>query len=164
MPDKAGGPCQAPGEEVGTFCGETLSSCWYGKARQGIHFCSIHRAAWNDFRQHGATEAAEEATVLREADEFLGSRYCEPSIMESKQRRNKVGKSTLQFCVQGTFNCAQDDERGETDARWQTLDELLEAGCSREEFNGLCAAHVTQLQKTMRQDAKRFKTALELVL
>ena len=29
--------------------------------------------------------------MLTEADEFLGIRYCEPSRMESKQRRNKVG-------------------------------------------------------------------------
>ena len=112
MPDKAGGPCQAPGEEVGTFCGETLSSCWYGKARQGIHFCSIHRAAWKDIRRHGATEAAEEATVLTEADEFLGTRYCEPSRMESKQRRNKVGLTShlTSSVVIGTLRLAQNTE------------------------------------------------------
>ena len=93
---------------------------------------------------------------------MLGTRYCEPSRMKPKQRRNEVKKDTLQFCVQGTFNCGEDDDRGETDTRWQTLDELVEAGCSREEFEELCAAHVKQLQKTMKRDAKRFKTASEL--
>ena len=78
--------------------------------------------------------------------------------MQPKQRRNEVGKSALQFCVQGTFNCAQDDERGEKDSRWLTLDELVEADCSREEFNDFCATYVKELQKTMKKDAKRFKS------
>ena len=79
--------------------------------------------------------------------------------MQPKQRRNEVGKSALQFCVQGTFNCAQDDERGEKDSRWLTLDELVEADCSREEFNDFCATRYVRqgaLQKTMKKDAKRF--------
>ena len=97
------------------------------------------------------------------ADELLGTRYCEPTRMNRKQRRNTVEKSTLQYCVQGTFNCEDGDERGEPDARWQTLDELIEAGCCREKFIDLCATHVKQLQKTMTQDAKRFKTAAELI-
>ena len=42
----------------------------------------------------------------------------------------------------------QDDERGEKDSRWLTLDELVEADCSREEFNGFCATYVKELQKT----------------
>ncbi len=88
--------------------------------------------------------------MLTVAGELLGTRYCEPSRMMPKQRRNTVEKSTPQYCVQGTFNCAQDDKRGEKDARWQTLDELLEADCSREEFHDLCATHVTQLQRTMK--------------
>ena len=67
----------------------------------------------------------------------------------------------MQFCVQGTFNCAQDDERGETDVRWQTVDELVEVKCSREDFNELCAKHMQQLKKTMVAHAKRFKTAAE---
>ena len=54
MPDKADGPCQAPGEELGTFCGETLSSCWYGKVKKGTHFCSIHCAAWEVGRLQAA--------------------------------------------------------------------------------------------------------------
>ena len=80
--------------------------------------------------------------------------------MARKQRRNKVekGASTLQFCVQGTFNCAQDDECGEPDTRWLTLDELVKAGCSRQEFNGFCATYVKELQETMKKDAKRFKS------
>ena len=163
MPQHERGPCQAPGEENGDICGETWSSCWYGAARKGIHFCASHRAAWQDFKQNGAaTEQSEEATVLTVADELLGTRHCEPTRMNRKQRRNTVKKSTLQYCVQGTFNCEDGDERGEPDARWQTLDELIEAGCCREKFIDLCATHVKQLQKTMTQDAKRFKTAAEL--
>ena len=154
------GPCQGPGEEDGTLCGETLSTFWYGKSRQGVHFCSNHRAAWEQFKLNGTAEKADEATVLTEVDELLGTRYCEPSRMARKQRRNEVGKdaSSLQFCVQGTFNCAQDDERGEPDTRWLTLDELVEAGCSRKEFNDFCATYVKMLQETMKKDAKRFKS------
>ena len=159
MPQTERGPCQAPGEETGDICGQTLSSCWYGAAREGIHFCSSHRAAWKDFKRNGAaTEQSEEATVLTVVDELLGTRYCEPSRMKPKQRRNTVLKSTLQYCVQGTFNCEDGDERGEPDARWQTVDELVEADCSLEEFNKLCSAHVRELQKTMKHDAKRFKS------
>ena len=158
MPEAQRGPCQGPGAEDNTLCGETWSSCWYGKARQGVHFCSNHRAAWQQFRLNGATVRADEATVLTEVDELLGTRYCEPSRMQPKQRRNEVGKSALQFCVQGTFNCAQDDERGEKDSRWLTLDELVDADCSREEFNDFCATYVKELQKTMKKDAKRFKS------
>ena len=75
-----------------------------------------------------------------------------------------MGKSAMQFCVQGTFNCAQDDERGETDARWLTLDELVEADCSREEFNAFCVAYVKVLQETMKKDAKRFKSVVTVYL
>ena len=46
------------------------------------------------------------------ADELLGTRHCEPTRMNRKQRRNTVEKSTLQYCVQGTFNCEDGDERG----------------------------------------------------
>ena len=101
----------------GTLCGEMMSSCWYGQGKLGVHFCSNHRAAWEDFRRNGATEKADEATTLTEVDELLGSWYCEPSRMERTWRRNEVGKSTLQFCVQGTFNC-EDDALGEIDAQW----------------------------------------------
>eukprot|EP00964_Phaeocystis_antarctica_P118794 scaffold82531_cov56-Phaeocystis_antarctica.AAC.1 len=74
---------------------------------------------WQDFKQNGAAiEQSEEATVLTVADELLGTRYCEPTRMNRKQRWNTVEKSTLQYCVQGTFNCEDGDERGEPDARW----------------------------------------------
>ena len=69
MPETERGPCQGPGAEDNTLCGETWSSCWYGKARQGVHFCSNHRAAWQQFRLNGATEEADEATVLTEVDD-----------------------------------------------------------------------------------------------
>ena len=158
------GPCQGPGEEDGTLCGETLSTFWYGKSRQGVHFCSNHRAAWEQFKLNGTAEKADETTALTMVDELLGTRYCEPSRMARKQRRNKVekGASTLQFCVQGTFNCAQDDARGEPDTSWLTLDELLESDCSREEFVELSAKYVEQLQKTFKQATKRFRTMAQV--
>jgi len=162
MPQSERGPCQGPGDAPGTLCGQTWSTCWYGAARKGIHFCSHHRRAFEASKQNGAaTEEAEDATELAQVDELLGTRYCEPSRMQPKQRRNTVGKSTLQYCVQGTFCCDEDDERGETDVRWQTVDELVEVKCSREDFNELCAKHMQQLKKTMVAHAKRFKTAAE---
>ena len=160
LPRERGGPCQAVDAEDNTLCGETWSTCWYGKTKKGVHFCSSHRGAWEQFKLNGTAEKADEATALTEVHDLLGTRYCEPSRMGRKQRRNEVGKdaSSLQFCVQGTFNCAQDDERGEPDTRWLTLDELVEAGCSRQEFNGFCATYVKELQETMKKDAKRFKS------
>ena len=96
---------------------------------------------------------------MTEIDEVLGTRYCEPTTMEPKERRNQVLMNTLQYNVQGTFNCAEDDERGHIDTRWQTLDELVESGCSKAEFEEMTAAHIKQLQKTFKRDAKRFRTA-----
>lgn len=64
MPETQRGPCQGPGAEDNTLCGETWSSCWYGKARQGVHFCSNHRAAWQQFKLNGAMEKADEVTVI----------------------------------------------------------------------------------------------------
>jgi len=43
---------------------------------------------------------------------------CEPTKMKPKERRNQVLMNALQYNVQGTFNCAEDDERGQTDTRW----------------------------------------------
>ena len=165
LPRERGGPCQAVDAEDNTLCGETWSTCWYGKAKQGVHFCSSHRRAWEQFKLNGTAEKADEATALTEVDELLGTRYCEPSRMARKQRRNKVekGASTLQFCVQGTFNCAQDDARGEHDMSWLTLDELSQSDCSREEFIELSAKYVEQLQKTFKQATKRFKTMAEVM-
>ena len=51
---------------------------------------------------------------------------------------------------------------GETDTRWLTLDELIEAACSREEFDDICKKYLQALKKTMESDAKRLKTAAEL--
>eukprot|EP00964_Phaeocystis_antarctica_P160475 scaffold132100_cov45-Phaeocystis_antarctica.AAC.1 len=42
----------------GDFCGKTWSSCWYGAARKGIHFCSSHRVAWQDFKRNGAADSS----------------------------------------------------------------------------------------------------------
>ena len=61
---------------------------------------------------------------------------------------------------QGTFNF-DDDARGHTDTRWQTLAELTEY-CSREDFEKLSGAYIKELQKTFRRDAKKFKTAAQL--
>ena len=96
---------------------------------------------------------------MTEIDELLGTRYCEPTKMKPKERRNQVLMNALQYNVQGTFNCAEDDERGQTDTRWQTVDELVESGCSQKEFDAMCDAHIKQLQKTFKRDAKRFKSA-----
>jgi len=82
--------------------------------------------------------------------------------MKAKQRRNKVETSTLEYCVQGTFACEVGDERGEIDTRWLTLDELIEAACSREEFEDIYKAHLKALKRTFESDAKRLKTAAEL--
>ena len=158
MPTKAGGPCQGPGGDgEGSICGVTESTCWYGK--RGHQFCSSHRAAWNHWKKSGAVEDDEEPSALTEIDTLLGTRYCEPSKMKPKERRNEVSMSVLQFNVQGTFNCDEDDERGHTDTRWQTLDELVESGCSKAAFQAMTAAHITQLEKTFKRDAKRFKSA-----
>merc|ERR1711865_325007 len=163
--EERGGPCQAVDAEDNTLCGETWSTCWYGKTKKGVHFCSSHRGAWEQFKLNGTAEKADEATALTEVHDLLGTRYCEPSRMARKQRRNKVekGASTLQFCVQGTFNCAQDDARGEHDMSWLTLDELSQSDCSREEFIELSAKYVEQLQKTFKQATKRFKTMAEVM-
>ena len=96
MPESQRGPCQAA-LESGNLCGVEWSTCWYGAARKGIHFCSLHRSAWQAFvaaKRNGAAAAAEaeEETVLHEVDYLLGTRYCEPSRMKAKQRRNKVEK------------------------------------------------------------------------
>ena len=64
MPETERGPCQGPGDEDGDLCGQTLSSCWYGKSRLGIHFCSNHRAAWEQFKLNGTAEKADKATAL----------------------------------------------------------------------------------------------------
>ena len=93
-------------------------------------------------------------------DELLGTRYCEPAKMKRKERYNEVKKTELQFCVQGTFNY-EDDARGHTDTRWQTLEELKES-CSREDFEQAAAAYVKELQKIFKRDAKKFKTAAQL--
>ena len=166
MPESQRGPCQAA-LESGNLCGAEWSSCWYGAARKGIHFCSSHRSAWQAFvaaKRNGAAAAAEaeEETVLHEVDYLLGTRYCEPSRMKAKQRRNKVEKSTMEFCVQGKFACEVGDMRGEIDTRWLTLDELIEAACSREEFKNTYEAYLKALKKTFESDAKRLKTAAEL--
>ena len=100
--------------------------------------------------------------MLHEVDYFLGTRYCEPSRMKAKQRRNKVENSTLEFCVQGNFACEVGDQRGEIDTRWLAMDELIEAACSREEFEDAYKAYLKALKKTFERDAKRLKTAAEL--
>ena len=60
MPEYERGPCQAA-KENGDLCGVERSSCWYGAARKGIHFCARHRSAWNAFeagrRERGTVPA-----------------------------------------------------------------------------------------------------------
>ena len=152
-----GGPCCAPLEEGGT-CGVDLSSFWYGK--RGAKFCASHRAAWEKSKNGALAGNEEEPSELTEMDQLLGTRYCEPAKMKRKERYNDIPKKSLEFCVQGTFNF-DDDQRGHTDTRWQTLAELTEY-CSREEFERLSGAYVKELQKTFKRDAKKFKTAAQL--
>jgi hypothetical protein len=129
---REGGPCMARlgnGDNAPLCCHEGLSSTWYGKS--GHQFCGSHRAAWNRWKkEHGVEQEEEEPRYLTEMDELLGTRYCEPAEMKPDERFNDVTKSSLQFCVQGTFT-AESYTRGMVDTRWQTLEQLSES-CSRE--------------------------------
>ena len=142
------------------LCGyEGQSSTWYGK--RGHQFCGSHRAAWLHWRASGAGEESEEPQrYLTEMDELLGARYCDPDKMSTDDKFNDVKKSTLHFCVQGTFK-AEGYKRGPTDVRWQSLEQLTES-CSREDFERLYKKHLKDLEKTYKRDAKRFKTAAQL--
>ena len=75
--------------------------------------------------------------------------------MKCKHRYNDVSKTSLDFCVHGTFTC-EGVTNGEVDTRWQTLDKMAET-CSREDFDRL-----TALQKSFKAASERFKTATEL--
>ena len=66
----------------------------------------------------------------------------------------------LQLCVQGTF-IPDGYERGTTDTRWQSVDELM-ASISREDFDRLTSSYVKALQTSFKRDAKRFKSATQL--
>ena len=153
-----GGPCIAmvcddDGDEE--QCGACVSSFWYGK---GKTFCAAHRAAWQ--KSKAQAEDAEEPSYVSEADEVVGARYCEPSMMKPAERFNDVKKTALQLCVQGTF-IPDGYERGTIDTRWQSMEEL-QASISREDFERLTSDYVKELQKTFKRDAKRFKTAAQL--
>ena len=153
-----GGPCKAmvvddDGDEE--ECGVCISSCWYGK---GKTFCASHRAAWQ--KSKAQAEDAEEPSYVSEADEVLGARYCEPSMMKAPERFNDVKKTALQLCVQGTF-IPDGYERGTIDTHWQSMEEL-QASISLEDFERLTSNYVKELQKTFKRDAKRFKTAAQL--
>ena len=153
-----GGPCIAlvcdeDGDEG--QCGVYTSSCWYGK---GKTFCASHRTAWK--KSTAQAEDAEEPSYISEVDDVLGARYCEPSKMKPAERFNDVRKTVLQLCVQGTF-VPDGYERGTTDTRWQSVDELV-ASISREDFDRLTSAYVKALQTSFKRDAKRFKTAAQL--
>ena len=107
----------------------------------------------------------EEASLLTEMGELLGTRfnlnrYCEPTKMAAPEKYNDVKKNALQFCVQGTFT-PEGFQRGQTDTRWQSLEQLTES-CSREDFERLFKAHLKDLEKSFKRDAKRFKTAAQL--
>ena len=161
MPQRHGGPCQAPMEDgEGGICGyEGLSSTWYGK--RGRQFCGSHRAAWEHDRNDGdAAQGEEDASFVSEMDVLLGSRYCEPTKMSAPQKYNDVKTDALQLCVQGTFT-VEGYAKGRTDTRWQTIAELAES-CSREDFEQLSAAYIKELQKSFKRDAKRFKTRAQL--
>ena len=136
------------------------SLCFKLLVRQGqdYTFCAAHRAAWN--KSKAEAEDAEEPSYISEMDEVLGARYCEPSKMKPAERFNDVKKTVLQLCVQGTF-IPDGYERGTTDTRWQSVDELM-ASISREDFDRLTSSYVKALQTSFKRDAKRFKTAAQL--
>ena len=138
-------------------CGCTVSSCWYGV---GKTHCASHRAAWKRSRLGSDSASAESTSFCTEIDDVLGVRFCDPSKMKPPEKYNTVRKISLQYCVQGTFTYAG-YEKGTVDTRWQSVDELKES-CSREDFESECREIIKALQKTMKRDAKRFKTAAEL--
>ena len=153
-----GGPCLAmvvgdDGEDE--QCGVCISSFWYGK---GKTFCAAHRAAWQ--KSKAQPDDAEDPAYVSVVDEVLGSRYCEPANMKPAEKYNDVKKTALQLCVQGTF-VPEGYDRGCTDTRWQTMDELV-SSISREDFEQLFKAHLKDLEKSFKRDAKRFKTAAQL--
>ena len=157
-----GGPCIAKvvddDAEGGTReCGRSVSSCWYGK---GKLYCASHRTAWN--KSKAQADDAEEPSYLDDMIEVIGTRYCEPSKMKPAEKYNSIKKTSLQFCVQGTF-IPEGYERGTTDTRWQTVDELV-AAISREDFEDQSSEYmyIKELQKSFKRDAKRFKTAAQL--
>ena len=51
--------------------------------------------------------------MLYTIDKVLDTRRCEPATMMV----SKIKTSTMQLILQSTFNCADGDERGHTDAR-----------------------------------------------
>ena len=155
-----GGPCIAKvvddDAEGGTReCGRSVSSCWYGK---GKLYCASHRTAWN--KSKAQADDAEEPSYLDDMIEVIGTRYCEPSKIKPAGKYNSIKKTSLQFCVQGTF-IPEGYERGTTDTRWQTVDELV-AAISREDFEEQSSEYIKELQKSFKRDAKRFKTAAQL--
>ena len=161
MPRKDGGRCIAVVEEDSDGeeqqCGVTTSTSWYGK--RGFQFCASHRAAWNHWKadQSAAKEDdGEEPNYLTSMVDLVGTRFCEPSKMAKPARYNDIKKSALQFCVQGEFTC-EGYARGETDTRWQSLQQLSES-CSREAFTELTDGYIKELQKAFKQAAKRFKS------
>jgi hypothetical protein len=153
-----GGPCIAKvvddaAEGVTRECGRCVSSCWYGK---GKLYCASHRTAWN--KSKAQADDAEEPSYLDDMTEIIGTRYCEPSKMKLAEKYNSIKKTSL--CVQGTF-IPEGYERGTTDARWQTVDELV-AAISREDFKNQSSEYIKELQKSFKRDAKRFRTAAQL--
>ena len=116
----------------------------------------------NPGNEGDATQGEEDPSYLTEMDVLLGSRYCEPAKMSKPEKYNDVEKDSLQFCVQGTFTVeGYMYDKGSTDTRWQTLEQLTES-CSRKDFVELSGAYVEALQKGFKRDAKRFKTRSQL--
>ena len=159
MPTTKAGPCIAlvdDGEGGQCQCGTTESSCWYGP---GKIFCASHRAAWNRWKkQEAAAEQEEAPSALAEAEEVLGTRYCEPADMKWYERYNDVEKHSLEFCVQGDFKF-EGMRKGHSDIRWLSVEELVKTGCSKESFVSLTDNYIEALKKTFKNDAKRFKSA-----
>ena len=150
----AGGPCIAivEGEQQ---CGATESSWWYGAGSN--KFCARHRTAWKKWRLGETDEPHEPPSNLAEVHEMLGSRFCEPSNMAWYERYNEVAKSSMDYCVQGTFKF-EGMVKGHGDIRWLAVEKLAASGYSKEQFETLTGKYIKELQKRFKRDAKAFKS------
>ena len=65
--------------------------------------CIVHLTAlrWN--KSKAQADDAEEPNYLDDMTEVIGTRYCEPSKMKPAEKYNSIKRTSLQFCVQGTF-------------------------------------------------------------
>ena len=73
------------------------------------------------------------------------------------ERYNEVAKSSMDYCVQGTFKF-ESMVKGHGDIRWLSVEELAASGYSKEQFETLTGKYIKELQKRFKRDAKAFKS------